>query len=424
MADTKISGMTEKTTLGATDLLVMASNGTTKKITGANLKSQIVANGLTGTPVPFTESGATIAALATEIDHGSTGSPITTPGPTVRIARVEDMAVSGIGGTGNKWTNEANAALVVLAKGQGSGSAGDKMQTNAVFAYARADGAGTWDAVGVQAIGRVMGSSTQIGTGAYLEGRKDVAAGKVVAVEVRSANYDTAGTATDDDYNNAGASNMVGLWITAASDTAGGALAKHGAAIQIGRVGTAQWGVGLGFVSGATADADVRSDSSATTSLYIDGTHTHALAVDAGAGAVVVGSLTLAAAASLLEVQSTAAKDPLVLFGNQSANASQRIRFQCLSSQSEWFIAGSSNAVITGTAAADQGIKITGSGKAFHIGGTTKIITVTAADTMGFYGSTPVAKPSATGSRGGNAALASLLTQLASLGLITDSTSA
>jgi hypothetical protein len=43
----------------------------------------------------------------------------------------------------------------------------------------------------------------------------------------------------------------------------------------------------------------------------------------------------------------------------------------------------------------------------------------------GFYGaSAPTARPSVTGSRGGNAALASLLTQLAACGLITDSTTA
>ena len=42
---------------------------------------------------------------------------------------------------------------------------------------------------------------------------------------------------------------------------------------------------------------------------------------------------------------------------------------------------------------------------------------------LGFYDATPVAKPTVTGSRGGNAALASLLTQLATLGLITDSSS-
>ena len=43
---------------------------------------------------------------------------------------------------------------------------------------------------------------------------------------------------------------------------------------------------------------------------------------------------------------------------------------------------------------------------------------------MGFFGSAGTSRPSITGSRGGNAALASLLTNLATLGLITDSTTA
>lgn len=43
---------------------------------------------------------------------------------------------------------------------------------------------------------------------------------------------------------------------------------------------------------------------------------------------------------------------------------------------------------------------------------------------LGFFGTAPIVKPAPTGSRGGNAALASLLTALANLGLITDSTSA
>jgi len=42
----------------------------------------------------------------------------------------------------------------------------------------------------------------------------------------------------------------------------------------------------------------------------------------------------------------------------------------------------------------------------------------------GFFGVAAVAKPTVSGSRGGNAALASLITGLASLGLLTDSTSA
>ncbi|MEV6181347.1 hypothetical protein [Streptomyces sp. NPDC052015] len=47
-----------------------------------------------------------------------------------------------------------------------------------------------------------------------------------------------------------------------------------------------------------------------------------------------------------------------------------------------------------------------------------------ASNTLGFHGATPVAKQTVSGSRGGNAALASLITALATLGLITDGTSA
>lgn len=43
---------------------------------------------------------------------------------------------------------------------------------------------------------------------------------------------------------------------------------------------------------------------------------------------------------------------------------------------------------------------------------------------VGFNGTNPLAKPTISGSRGGNAALASLLTALANYGLITDSTTA
>jgi hypothetical protein len=41
---------------------------------------------------------------------------------------------------------------------------------------------------------------------------------------------------------------------------------------------------------------------------------------------------------------------------------------------------------------------------------------------IGFYGAPEHAKPTITGAKGGNAALTSLLTQLAALGLVTDST--
>jgi hypothetical protein len=42
--------------------------------------------------------------------------------------------------------------------------------------------------------------------------------------------------------------------------------------------------------------------------------------------------------------------------------------------------------------------------------------------TIGFYGATPVTKPTVSGAKGGNAALTSLMTALANLGIVTNST--
>lgn len=69
-------------------------------------------------------------------------------------------------------------------------------------------------------------------------------------------------------------------------------------------------------------------------------------------------------------------------------------------------------------------IKAQGAGRVSLVDGNTVAKFCVSSNGIGFYGATPQAKPTITGSRGGNAALASLLTQLAALGLITDSTTA
>jgi len=48
----------------------------------------------------------------------------------------------------------------------------------------------------------------------------------------------------------------------------------------------------------------------------------------------------------------------------------------------------------------------------------------TSGQKIGFYGTTPIAKPSVSGSRGGNAALASVIAALSSYGFVTDNTTA
>lgn len=56
-----------------------------------------------------------------------------------------------------------------------------------------------------------------------------------------------------------------------------------------------------------------------------------------------------------------------------------------------------------------------------HIAGGGGAMFLAGNNQLGFYGHTPASRPTVTGSRGGNAALASLLTGLAGLGLIVDS---
>jgi hypothetical protein len=68
----------------------------------------------------------------------------------------------------------------------------------------------------------------------------------------------------------------------------------------------------------------------------------------------------------------------------------------------------------TGTVPGESHIRNSAGANRIRVGGV--------ADGVGFHGTAPIAKPTVTGSRGGNAALASLLTALANYGLITNST--
>ena len=83
--------------------------------------------------------------------------------------------------------------------------------------------------------------------------------------------------------------------------------------------------------------------------------------------------------------------------------------------------------ICTGISGEDITIKSGGNYSINLCGGSSVNISGTFADInttcLGFYGTSPKVKPTVTGSRDGNAALASLLTALDNLGLITDNTS-
>lgn len=73
------------------------------------------------------------------------------------------------------------------------------------------------------------------------------------------------------------------------------------------------------------------------------------------------------------------------------------------------------------TGTAGIGVVVQSNNGQVHIAGGGGVVVNVGNNTLGFYGSAPGARPTVTGSRGGNAALASLLTGLANLGLIINS---
>jgi hypothetical protein len=82
---------------------------------------------------------------------------------------------------------------------------------------------------------------------------------------------------------------------------------------------------------------------------------------------------------------------------------------------------------LTGDMPTIRGVGETNTGLRLSASGTGLILSASAHRfnaNVGFYGTTPIAKPTITGSRGGNAALASLMTALAAFGIVTDSTTA
>lgn len=79
---------------------------------------------------------------------------------------------------------------------------------------------------------------------------------------------------------------------------------------------------------------------------------------------------------------------------------------------------------LSGNVAVGGTLDVTGTLTAFgYFGAGGNVGLGSGASTIGFYGATPAAKPTVTGGKGANAALTSLLSALATLGLITDSSS-
>jgi hypothetical protein len=163
-------------------------------------------------------------------------------------------------------------------------------------------------------------------------------------------------------------------------------------AIQIGGFGSGWMESGSSRIGTGIEIKDFLSYGIHIASRHASGTGP-AIAVAAGSGPVVFGGAAAIESTTKLEVIApTANTTPFVFFGNTSGANNYSIKFRNGVGQHEWFVVGAAGGFLTGTASGDSGIRATTSGKSVHLGGTTKVVTVTQDNKLGFFAVTPVAQ--------------------------------
>lgn len=214
-----------------------------------------------------------------EIALGSDANPITAPGPILRLSLTENQVAASCGSNPNDTA--CSSALVVTAIGQASST----MVTSAALFSADSSGP---TSQAINAVGRVKGSGTGIGSGAYLEGRRDTTTAQAEGAEISVNNQ----TSTDCSLSYTTLAQCVGIWVGSR-----GAAHKNSVAVQVGAAGDgSSFREGITFNSGVVSDTTFGDHSSSTTSIFVTGTHTTALWTGGSAGNVGFGIGTSPAA--------------------------------------------------------------------------------------------------------------------------------
>lgn len=208
----------------------------------------------------------------------------------------------------------------------------------------------------------------------------------------------------------------------------GGSLSLNTSTIKYGISGsTTSIQPANNTTNGATGDQTIFSAMACTGTTSTGG----ALSLRSGNGTTVAGDVTIINGVST----NTTFSSTSVTFTMQTVQFTAN-QTNCIFKQADNTTNSATAATLTVRAANATGTTSTGgdlivaSGTGTTANGSVKINSgsttrIQANGTgLGFFNATPIAKPTVTGAKGGNAALASLLTQLVSLGLITDSSTA
>jgi hypothetical protein len=216
-----------------------------------------------------------------EIAFGTPSSPNTTSGAPFKVSRTGAPRASNC-------VNEEDSECSTAASFNATGLSNDTMQVTALLAEANgsATTAGT-DVLGLWSSGRVVGSGVGIGTGAYIEGRRDTTTGKLLGAEVRSWNV----TSSNCFYNTIGIGDCDGLWLTSYGNGVQNTTLSSALHVAAVTPGIDEWNAALTINANSVVTYGIDDESSAINGYYDNGLHTYAAVYGRNAGKVGIGTL-------------------------------------------------------------------------------------------------------------------------------------
>lgn len=203
-------------------------------------------------------------SIAWELARGTSGSPITTGGPLLKISKTSNIAASACGGVSVNGECSAGMVINVISTGTGQTELVTALQATAQTNASGSDG----DAIAFVGLGKAV-TGNRYGQGAYFEGIRQAASTAAMGVEIRSTN-------NGDNSCPASISGAIPSRCVAVLLSAGGSYNSN-AALQVAPIGSALFQTGITFNTGSVLNYTIEDDSSSVTSYRITGNHTTAI---------------------------------------------------------------------------------------------------------------------------------------------------
>jgi hypothetical protein len=350
------------------------------------------------------------APLKVELNLGTKVEPDTGIQPGFAISRVINAKAGTWSGDGQGQLAAFRVGILNVESSEGQAVAG---AFSAITEGSHENGANELaDAFALTAAG-ISRKGTRTGGGLYVEGRRETAEGRATGIECVIDN--NAESATEEFTGAFPKTKGIHLHTIGNSGGAVGLLASN--------VGQNTHTL-IGAMTGAKISGALIADySEAPISYDIRGKRGTAIRVLKEAGTVLVGTeaLTGESPPQLMEIHAGGiARTPLLKL-TAGANANITQIFNNSTANFTVGLAGAAGGLMTGSAIGD-GVISAASTKILHLGRSAATADLKLGGGVGFYGTAPVAKPIVSGAKAGNAALESLVSKLAELGLITNST--